>query len=127
MTLRSAFALWLLISMPAASKAGDAGGMVPSAGAGLFDLHCGICHAQMGTGTMMLARRLGPDHALLADRTDLAADYIRHVVRNGIGSMPPQTRVDLSDAELERIAAFLVRPAAERGPPQAMPQGKGHE
>ena len=83
----------------------------------LFEIHCGICHDQMGTGTMMLGRRLGGDHALLARRTDLTADYIRHVVRNGLNSMPPQTRVDVSDDELNRIAAYLTRPAAERPPP----------
>jgi mono/diheme cytochrome c family protein len=114
MKVRPAIALWMFVALPAASQAADA----PPPGVALFEVHCGICHEQMGTGTMMLARRLGGDHALLADRTDLTADYVTHVVRNGIGSMPPQTRVDLSDAELASVVAFLTRPAAERGPPQ---------
>ena len=84
-------------------------------GQSLFLAHCGLCHLTLGTGTIMLGRRLGPDHALLAERTDLNAAYIRQVVRNGINSMPPQTRVDLSDAELDQVAAYLCRPAAARG------------
>ncbi len=84
--------------------------------AALYAAHCGICHGEMGTGTIMLGRRLGRDHAILAQRTDLDGDYVRHIVRNGLGSMPPQTRVDLSDAELARVVAFLTRPAAIRLP-----------
>jgi mono/diheme cytochrome c family protein len=95
----------------------------PSPSEVLFNTHCGICHLQMGPGTIMLGRRLGPDHALLDERTDLDPDYIKHVVRNGIGGMPPQTRVDLPDAELDAVAAYLTRPAAERKPPRPRLQG----
>jgi cytochrome c5 len=94
--------------------------------AAIFAVHCGICHDQMGTGTMTLGRRVGWDHALLADRTDLTADYIHQAVRAGIGSMPPQTRVDLSDAELTRVIAYLTRPAAARPPHPAGPHGQHH-
>ena len=89
----------------------------------LFNTHCGTCHLQMGPGTIMLGRRLGLDHALLDERLDLDAAYIRQVVRNGIGGMPPQTRVDLSDAELNAVAAYLTRPAAERRPPRPVFRG----
>ncbi len=68
----------------------------------------------------MLGRRLGWDHALLNERSDLDADYIRQVVRNGMGGMPPQTRVDLTPAELDSVAAYLTRPASERGPPHGV-------
>jgi cytochrome c5 len=95
--------------------------------AAIFEAHCGICHAQMGTGTMTLGRRVGWDHALLADRTDLTADYIHQAVRAGVGSMPPQTRVDLSDADLARVIAYLTRPAAARPPHPAGPPGQQHE
>lgn len=86
----------------------------PNAARELFDMHCGICHQPHGAGTIALAHRLGPEHSLLADRQDLDAAYIKQVVRNGIGSMPPQTRVDLTDAELAAVAAYLTRPASER-------------
>jgi mono/diheme cytochrome c family protein len=83
----------------------------------LYDVHCGICHLERGTGTLTLARRYGPDHALLAERVDLDANMIKQAVRAGVGSMPPQTRVDLSDAELDQIAGYLTRPTSERHSP----------
>jgi mono/diheme cytochrome c family protein len=92
----------------------------PSAAEDLFNTHCGICHSQMGPGTIMLGRRLGWDHALLNERQDLDAGYIKQIVRNGIGGMPPQTRVDLPNADLDSVAAYLTRPASERGPPHGV-------
>jgi hypothetical protein len=80
----------------------------------------------MGPGTIMLGRRLGPEHALLAERTDLDPDYVKHVVREGIGGMPPQTRVDLTNVQLDAVAAWLTRPASERTPPHGPPQGPPH-
>jgi hypothetical protein len=65
----------------------------------------------------MLGRRLGPERALLAQRSDLSADYVRQVVRHGLLSMPPFTRVDLSDAELAQLSVYLTRPQ----PPAAAP------
>ena len=81
----------------------------------LFHAKCGYCHLQGGTGTIMLGFRLGKDKALLEDRTDLKADYIKHVARSGIGSMPRLTRIEVPDSELDLIAAYLTRPASARG------------
>lgn len=81
----------------------------------LFHAKCGYCHLQGGTGTIMLGFRLGKDKALLENRTDLRADYIRHVARAGIGSMPRLTRIEVPDSELDLIAAYLTRPASARG------------
>jgi mono/diheme cytochrome c family protein len=81
-------------------------------GQALFDLRCGICHAAGGTGAFMLGRRLGTDNALLAQRTNLTADYVEYVVRRGINSMPVFTRVELTDAELALVVAYLTRRAA---------------
>jgi mono/diheme cytochrome c family protein len=58
----------------------------------------------------MLGRRLGPDRALLAQRTDLHADYVRTVVRAGLNSMPALTRVEVTDVELDAIASYLSHP-----------------
>jgi len=80
----------------------------------LFVRECGICHLEGGTGTMMLARRLGEDKALLHRRTDLPPQYVEAVVRRGINSMPTITRVELPDAELRAIVGYLTRaPAAQ--------------
>ncbi|WP_428410335.1 c-type cytochrome [Hyphococcus sp.] len=70
---------------------------------------CQYCHIQLGPGTITLSRRLGPEEALLANRTDLTEDYVKTVVRHGLNTMPALTRVEVSDAELELIAEYLTR------------------
>ena len=82
-------------------------------GAALFLEECGICHLEGGTGTMMLARRLGEDKALIAQRTDLPPQYVETVVRRGINSMPSITRVELPDAELQAIIDYLAKGPTE--------------
>jgi mono/diheme cytochrome c family protein len=81
----------------------------------LFQARCGYCHLTGGTGTLMLGRRLGKDKALLAARTDLSVEYIKKITRVGINSMPPHTRIEVPDSELDLIAAYLTRPESERG------------
>lgn len=78
----------------------------------LFEYHCGYCHLTGGMGTNLLTKQRmaageTPDKGLLVNRTDLTADYVRQVVRMGKNAMPPQTRVDLTDAELGAVAAYL--------------------
>ncbi|WP_421853992.1 c-type cytochrome [Novosphingobium sp.] len=78
----------------------------------LFEVHCGYCHLLGGMGTNLLTKQrmmMGetPDKGLLANRTDLTADYVRSVVRLGKGAMPGQTRVDVTDAELDAVAQYL--------------------
>jgi mono/diheme cytochrome c family protein len=80
----------------------------------LFHARCGYCHLAGGTGTIMLDRRLGKDRSLLAQRTDLTADYVKKITRVGINGMPPHTRIEVPDTELELIAAFIARPASAR-------------
>lgn len=77
-----------------------------------FDARCAKCHGKSGTGTFMLGRRLGEDNAMLERRADLAPELIRHVVRNGIVSMPALTRVEVTDAELDAIVLYLTRKQA---------------
>ena len=81
-------------------------------GANLFSNRCGSCHLDFGMGTNVLtARRVKqgfpPESGLLANRTDLTAAYVKTVVRHGLRGMPRITRVDVTDSELERIAAYL--------------------
>ncbi|OYU34960.1 cytochrome c [Novosphingobium sp. PASSN1] len=78
----------------------------------LFQVHCGYCHLTGGMGTNLLTKQrmmMGetPDKGLLANRTDLTADYVKSVVRMGKGAMPAQTKVDVTDAELEAVAKYL--------------------
>lgn len=92
--------------LPQAALAADK----PLDGRELFLRKCGMCHLQGGTGTFMLARRLGAERALLEQRNDLPAPYVRQVVRGGLLNMPRFSRVELPDAELAAVAAYLERP-----------------
>jgi mono/diheme cytochrome c family protein len=80
----------------------------------LFHARCGYCHVAGGTGTIMLGRRLGKDRALLENRTDLTAEYIKKITRVGINGMPPHTRIEVPDSELDLIAIYLTRPGSAR-------------
>ena len=76
----------------------------------MYMRRCGVCHLEGGMGTMVLARRLPPEQATLENRRDLSRDIIFSAVREGTGSMPRLTPVDVTDAELNAIADFLTRP-----------------
>jgi len=89
----------------------------------LFHARCGYCHLAGGTGTIMLARRLGKDRALLEDRTDLNVEYIKKITRVGINGMPPHNRIEVPDGELDAIAIYLTRPASARTPGTAAQKG----
>jgi mono/diheme cytochrome c family protein len=112
---RLAFVPMLALLCSATLARADAGEV--AAGERLFATRCALCHVGFAPGTIMLGRRLGPERALLAQRNDLSADYVRQVVRHGLLSMPPFTRVDLSDADLAQLSAYLTRPQ----PPAAAP------
>lgn len=101
-----------LVGCAAAGAAGaaDAEADALARGQALYERHCGVCHREGQTGTVVLGRRLGPERALLAARTDLAAPYVRQVVRAGLVNMPRLTRVELPDADLDALAAWLARP-----------------
>jgi mono/diheme cytochrome c family protein len=88
--------------------AADAGSI--ALGRDAFTHRCSMCHREGGTGTFTLARRLGADKALLEKRSDLAPDYIRYVVRWGVVNMPRMSRVELPEADLDAVIAYLTAP-----------------
>jgi mono/diheme cytochrome c family protein len=101
----------LLYQMRTEAPAGDR--LTPGRNGGaLFSHQCGYCHLPGGMGTNLLVKQQiaagqPREMGLLANRTDLTADYVKAVVRMGKGAMPRQTKVDVSDAELDSIAAYL--------------------
>jgi mono/diheme cytochrome c family protein len=78
-------------------------------GRALFNESCSYCHGERGHATTLLGKRLGAENAMLERRQNLNVELIRHVVRHGINSMPWYRRAELSDRELESIAAYLLR------------------
>jgi len=79
----------------------------------LFVEKCGMCHRQMGMGTVILARRMDPKIAMLEARTDLTADLITAAARQGIGNMPRISRGEVSDAQLAEITTYLTKGPAK--------------
>jgi mono/diheme cytochrome c family protein len=80
-----------------------------SAPEALFVEKCGMCHRQMGMGTVILARRMDPTKAMLEKRDNLTKAYVVAAVRNGIGNMPRISRGEVSDPQLEVIAQYLTK------------------
>ena len=79
-----------------------------SGGEGIYVEKCGMCHQADGMGTGLLGRRYEGDLALLESREDLNEEFVITVVRNGLGNMLPMARGEVSDSQLEAVAAYLA-------------------
>lgn len=80
----------------------------------LYGRECAYCHVGRNTGTTMLQKRLPEGTpAQLHERTDLSADYVKIVVRSGLVNMPPLSRAELSDEDLDLIAQWLAGDPAQ--------------
>ena len=103
---------WLLALALALPVAGWADELTAqqSAGQQAFAHRCGMCHREGGTGTFVLARRLGAAQSLLEQRTDLKPEYVRFVVRWGLMNMPRLSRVEVPDSDMTALVAYLTRP-----------------
>ncbi|HKV04206.1 MAG TPA: cytochrome c [Candidatus Acidoferrales bacterium] len=77
-----------------------------------YQKYCSMCHGEgVGRpGTLALqAKYKGAEPALLEKRTDLTTQLIKTYVRNGVSVMPFFRKTEISDAELDAIAAYLTR------------------
>jgi len=91
-------------------------------GAAVFQKWCAPCHADgpgndgrkslPGTGSLALKYK-GEKPALLEQRTDLPAAVLKTFVRGGIASMTPFRKTEVSDADIEAIAAYLQSTSAK--------------
>jgi mono/diheme cytochrome c family protein len=83
-------------------------------GEALFSNRCGACHLAGGMGTNLLTKQRmiagePPENGLLVNRKDLTADYVKSVVRLGKVAMPRLSRTEVTDTELDAIAAYLAK------------------
>jgi mono/diheme cytochrome c family protein len=81
-------------------------------GHAIFDKWCAPCHGPGGDkpGTIALAALYkGSKPALLEERTDLTPELVKHFVRTGVTIMPFFRKTEISDAELDALAAYLAR------------------
>jgi (+)-pinoresinol hydroxylase len=77
----------------------------------VFQYWCAACHAPgpRHPGTQALdALYKGAKPAALEERSDLLPELTRAFVRTGVSVMPPFRKTEISDAELEALAAYLA-------------------
>jgi len=80
-------------------------------GKAVYEHWCAPCHAagpgHPGTQSLQLKYN-GSVPAVLMERTDLPAETIKTFVRQGILSMAPFRKTEITDAELDDLAAYLT-------------------
>ena len=86
-------------------------------GEALYGTHCARCH-NPGTdgvypGTQQLALTRGEGQAVLLQRDDITPGYVRQVVRHGIGAMATFRPSEISDLELDALAAYVASGVVE--------------
>jgi len=77
-----------------------------------YQNYCSMCHGEGAgrPGTMALqAKYKGALPALLDKRTDLTVVLVKTYVRNGVSIMPFFRKTEISDADLDAIAAYMTR------------------
>jgi mono/diheme cytochrome c family protein len=85
----------------------------------VYDYWCLPCHgpglglpgfnALPGTQQLQIKYRGTNISPLLEERTDLVPDFVKVIVRQGVSYMPQFRKTEISDAELEALAAYLAR------------------
>jgi len=82
-------------------------------GAAVFNNWCGACHSrgpQNAPGTASLqVKYQGSVPAALEDRRDLTPEVVKVFVRNGVAMMAPFRKTEVSDADLDALAAYLTQ------------------
>ena len=77
----------------------------------VFDYWCATCHGPGNLpGTVALQTKYkGAKPALLSERTDLLPAVTKAYVRHGVSIMPFFRKTEISDADLDALAAYLAR------------------
>jgi (+)-pinoresinol hydroxylase len=92
---------------PAASVSGEV----------VYGRWCVHCHAggRGNPGTQSLQIKYGTQlPAVLLERTDLTAPLITQFVRQGVLSMPPFRKTEITDAELAALATWMASGGGKR-------------
>jgi mono/diheme cytochrome c family protein len=113
---------FVLLAVSAAVCAQEQGSA--ARGQAKFEHSCAPCHG-VGVGDDGRAMLPGTDAlrikykgalpALLEQRTDLDADAIRTFVRRGTWSMPPFRPTEITEGDIQDIAAYLRRSSGAAG------------
>jgi len=111
-TLGALFMLGLMLTFASAQERSAAGGSARERGKAVFDHWCAPCHApgpgHPGTQGLQIKYRGTDIPAVLEERTDLAPAVVRTFVRQGVLAMAPFRKTEITDAELDDLAAYLA-------------------
>jgi len=103
----------ILLTLACLTLAGSAFGAdeaIIQKGEKVFDYWCATCHGANLPGTVALqAKYKGAKPALLSERTDLTPPVTKTFVRKGVSVMPFFRKTEISDADLDALAAYLAR------------------
>jgi len=98
--------------------------VVVEQGGAVYDYWCLPCHgpglglpgfdALPGTQQLRIKYRDTAISPLLTQRTDLVPEFVKVIVRQGVSFMPQFRKTEISDAELDALAAYLTRNNAPR-------------
>jgi mono/diheme cytochrome c family protein len=97
-----------------------AGGGTPlERGQQVYDYWCLPCHGSglglpgfgelPGTQQLRIKYRDTDISPLLTERTDLVPEFVKVIVRQGVSFMPQFRKTEISDADLDALAAYLAR------------------
>jgi mono/diheme cytochrome c family protein len=82
----------------------------------VYQYWCWSCHGEgVGKpGTQALAAKYkGSKPAILDQRTDLTPALTKFFVRKGVSVMPPFRKTEITDTQLDSLAAYLARDASK--------------
>ena len=79
-------------------------------GRAVYEHWCAHCHDEKpgAPGRLKLEWKRGLKNSVLTDRVDLASEYVTAVVRRGRAEMPSFRKTEISDPDLEALAAYLA-------------------
>ena len=102
-----------LFAATALAWPGAASAAAPAAsGEAVYQRWCSHCHStgRGNPGTESLQVKYGGKvPAALLERTDLAPEAVAVFVRQGVLSMPPFRKTEVTDAELAALSAYVAR------------------
>lgn len=102
--------LFLLACLGLAGTAFGADDATLQKGEKVFDYWCATCHGPGLPGTVALQTKYkGAKPALLSERTDLIPPVTKTFVRHGVSIMPFFRKTEISDGDLDALAAYLAR------------------
>lgn len=105
-------AMTMLLACTWMSAASAAEPMATASGEAVYKRWCSHCHSagRGNPGTESLQVKYGGRMpAVLLDRTDLDAAAVKMFVRQGVLSMPPFRKTEITDAELAALGDYISK------------------